>query len=173
MSFLFLFSVFLSMLKIDRPPHQFYNFAIRESYVLGNFEYWICAKGNIRSSTELRKFLPYLLILCVYHCISYIQRCQLVIIDLRYTFIFAIVHSTFTIHYTLLIVFGTEVKKFPSLKGALDCLCKWNKKALAFVYILIEYILFVVCKFNDKNHNKTNKDTAKLQTLYQNKAKVR
>ena len=51
------------------------------------------------------------------------------------------------------------------MKGALDCLCKCNKKALAFVYILIEYILFVVCKFNDKNHNKTNKNTAKLQTF--------
>ena len=70
-----------------------------------------------------------------------------------------------SLHRTLLIVFGTEVKKFPSLKGALDCLCKWNKKALAFVYILIEYILSVVCKFNDKNHNKTNKDTAKLETF--------
>ena len=40
MNFLFLFSVFLSMLKIDHPPHQFYNFAIREmSLEISNIGY--------------------------------------------------------------------------------------------------------------------------------------
>ena len=91
------FSIFkISILKIDHPLHEFYNFVIRESCVLGNFEYWTCAKVNMSGSRKPRKFLPYLLILCFYRCTSYIQRCQLVIIDLRYTFPFAIVYSTFT-----------------------------------------------------------------------------
>ena len=100
-SFLFLFTYFFfsifntNMLKIDHPPHQFYNFVICESYILGNFDYWSCGKVNIRGSKEQQKFLPCLLILCVYHCISYIQICQLAVIDLRDTFIFAIVHWTF------------------------------------------------------------------------------
>ena len=103
------------MLEIDHSPHQFHNFVIRASYVHGNFEYWSCAKVNIRGSTEPRKFLPYLLILCVYYCISYKQTCQLVIIDLRDTHI-CNRSLSISLHRTLLIVFGVEVKIFPSSK---------------------------------------------------------
>ena len=60
----YFFSIFVTdMLKIDHPSHQVYNFVTRESYVLGNFKYWSCAKVNICGSTEPRKFLPYLQIL--------------------------------------------------------------------------------------------------------------
>ena len=63
-----------------------------------------------------------------------------------------------SLHITLLVVFSVEVKKFP-----LDYIGTWNKKTLASVYILIEYILCVVCKFNDENRKKINEGTAKLQ----------
>ena len=76
---------------MTRHPHHFCNIVIRESYVLGNFEYWSCAKVNTRGPTELRKFLP-LKEFCAFIIVYvYIQRCQLVSIDLRETFIFEIV----------------------------------------------------------------------------------
>ena len=78
-----------------------------------------------------------------------------------------------SLHRTLLPAIGVEVKTFPSSDwGALDCLWTWNQKTLASEYILIEYILCDLCKFNDKIKNLI-KTLQSCNYLYQNKANVR